>query len=1205
MRACLALLLLLLAVESRAAVGIDGANFPNGIQSHSATGVVEFGWQGVLETDNRQLRAGSIVQNTSQSPATCGSLGFCQAVAPPAPTQEPGAFPSTSGTQDVTLGYQQSGSLSGDGSNQYRRIQVGQEATLTINSGGQAFYIDRLDLGYRATLVLGSGDYWINDLNFDGSEVRVFIPAGNQVRLFVNAQVTVSYRTVLNYRDLNTPGTPDQLFIYAYNDFRIDNQVVTPAYLYSRSDFRLGNVATLRGAVTARNVTLDSSGARVIFAAPPTQTLTCFNDGFGRASLGADWVTTRRSGSFDPGIVGSSRLRLTNDTNNVATAVTLQRLFPAAGNLVEIEFTYYAYSNSASRGEDGVAVILSDSAYTPQPGSFGGSLGYAQRDNGDPGFAGGWLGVGLDEYGNFSQANEGRVGGPGFRQDAVAIRGSYPNYRYLQGTATLNPGVDSSASSTSPAPGHRYRIRIDSRLAGQALVSVERNTGSGFQGLVTPFNALIQTGQAAIPANFWLSFTGSTDGSVNNHDLDDLQVCALQMNPVGAQIDHIRIEHDGSALTCQPESVTVKACMDANCTSTYPDPVTVTLTPAAGWVGGNVLALTGGVGSRQYRRTTVGGVTFGVAAVSAPLKPFSTPKCANGGVMSSCPLTFHRSGFIFDVPDLLANKESADIALRAVRADDSSQRCVPAFESGTRKLRFWSDYSDPASGSRAVQVNGTAIAGAAPGTEMDLTFATGARTTIKVRYPDAGKMTLNARYAPTSGDEAGLEMDGADGWISSPAGFCIQARTPASGAPSGVLADCDSSSCAAYQRAGVGFPLRVRAMAWQADGESDTALCDNLDTPNFRQTSGNLALGHDMLDSSVEGTLGVTAVSFASAAEVTLSQTVSEVGRFRFTLNGDLESTYHGLPLPSSKSAAVGRFTPYDFEISVTRYEAACSAGATAFTYAGVASAPAKVGQPFAFEARVTARNAQGETTRNYSADVSGGGGASYARLQGGSVDVADFTEADVGGVPTPQAAVDGAPTLENSLSFAEGQADVALSTVPTYVFDVPRAPYLVGLELSATDSDGVTGSSGLTGYLDFRLGQARIGNAHGSELLGLSLPFSVGFFNGSGYAPNPLDSCTLFTPAVLDPYQPTDTGSGTPALANLPYQALAGVGGYQLGAPGPQSGGSQRVRLTPAPDWLKFDWDGDGTLDDPSGLATFGIYKGAAPLIFRRELYR
>lgn len=89
-------------------------------------------------------------------------------------------------------------------------------------------------------------------------------------------------------------------------------------------------------------------------------------------------------------------------------------------------------------------------------------------------------------------------------------------------------------------------------------------------------------------------------------------------------------------------------------------------------------------------------------------------------------------------------------------------------------------------------------------------------------------------------------MDGADGWISSPAGFCIQARTPASGAPSGVLADCDSSSCAAYQRAGVGFPLRVRAMAWQAD-ENESGAVRQPGHPNFRQTSGNLALGRDML----------------------------------------------------------------------------------------------------------------------------------------------------------------------------------------------------------------------------------------------------------------------------------------------------------------------------------------------------------------------
>jgi MSHA biogenesis protein MshQ len=1208
MRFCLTLMLLLCALEASAAVGIDGRNFPNGIQSHSASGVIEFGWQGVLETNNRQLRAGSIVQNTSQSPATCGSLGFCQAVSPPAPTQDPGSFPSTDGTQDVTLGYQQTGILNANGSNQYDRIRVGQEATLTINSGGQAFYIDRLDLDYRAALVLGSGDYWIDDLNFDGSEVRVFIPAGNQVRLFVNSAETVSFRTLLNYRDLNTPGTPDQLFIYAYNNFSIDNQVETPAYIYSRADFRLGNSATLRGAVTARNVTLESSNARVIFATPPTQTLSCFNDSFGRSSLGSEWVTTRRSGSFAPGIVGNSRLRLTNDTNNVATAVTLQRLFPAASNLVEIEFNYYAFSNSGSRGADGVAVILSDSAYTPQPGSFGGSLGYAQRDNGDTGFAGGWLGIGLDEYGNFSQANEGRVGGIGFRPDGIAIRGSYPNYRYLRGTGTLSPEVDSSTSTTTPSPNHRYRIRIDSRLAGQALVSVERNSGSGFQSLVAPFNALTQTGQVAIPSNFWLSFTGSTGGSVNNHDLDDLQVCALRMNPVGVQIDHIRVEHDGSALTCQPEGVTVKACMDADCTSTYPDPLTVTLSPSAGWVGGNSLALTGGVGTTQYRRTVVGDVTFGVTGVSAPLKPFSTPKCANGGPLSSCPLSFAESGFIFDVPNMVANTEQT-VSLQAVRKSDTSQLCVPAFESGTRKIKFWSGYDNPNSGTRSVAIGGVSIAGASPGTDIDLTFGPQARASFTLRYADAGLMTLNARYAPTSGDESGLVMTGTDSFISRPAGLCVYSDTPNSDCAAG------DASCSTFVAAGDPFRLRVGGVAWEKDADDD--LCSgNLRTPNYRQVGLPAQPAITLIPTLIApgggspGALGVVGLDIAASdagEKIVTDQRISEVGVF--TVTATPPSSYlsipGGAPGPGvgdsdgdgdvdilSTSAYIGRFFPALFQFEDPQLTPACNNS----TYAGLApqlgppAQPLKRGQSFGFAGTLLARNRAGGITRNYIGD--------FAKLTGG-----DFVYSDAGGVGT---VITEGTVLTLPGAQGDGYVDYRAET-PSFQFGSPREPYALPIRSSATDSDGVTGSviDIAMPMPDFRLGQARIANAHGSELLGLPLPFSVAFFNGSGYAPNPLDSCTVFKPAVLEPYQPADTGSGQPALADLPYQVSVGLGEYLLSAPGADSGGSQWVRFTPAPDWLKYDWDGNGSLDDPRGLATFGIFKGSAPLIYRREIYR
>lgn len=121
------------------------------------------------------------------------------------------------------------------------------------------------------------------------------------------------------------------------------------------------------------------------------------------------------------------------------------------------------------------------------------------------------MGVGLDEWGNYSNATEGRQGGPGFRQQAVAIRGSESaNYQYLVGTAAnLNPKLDVrrtcqwwGCSFSGAGPGHRYFITIDSRSGG-VWVRVDRSVNGTMQTVIDWHNVLSNPNQGATPRTFY------------------------------------------------------------------------------------------------------------------------------------------------------------------------------------------------------------------------------------------------------------------------------------------------------------------------------------------------------------------------------------------------------------------------------------------------------------------------------------------------------------------------------------------------------------------------------------------------------------------------------------------------------------------------------------------------------------------------------
>ncbi|MEJ8826853.1 PilC/PilY family type IV pilus protein [Variovorax humicola] len=190
-------------------------------------------------------------------------------------------------------------------------------------------------------------------------------------------------------------------------------------------------------------------------------------------------VTGRLGSTGDP--VGSGALRLTNgdfqagtNGNNQTGAVYSQFDFPSNQG-VEVTFktvTYggngYLNSSGQASGADGIAFFLvngdlvtSVDANT-KTGAFGGSLGYScsnAKPNND-GLQGAYIGLGIDEFGNFPNPGDNTASGPGAAPGRVSLRGAgninwawlnsqYPSYY----PSSLNAADQQTAVGNTCASG--------------------------------------------------------------------------------------------------------------------------------------------------------------------------------------------------------------------------------------------------------------------------------------------------------------------------------------------------------------------------------------------------------------------------------------------------------------------------------------------------------------------------------------------------------------------------------------------------------------------------------------------------------------------------------------------------------------------------------------------------------------------------------
>ncbi|ENL6071747.1 MSHA biogenesis protein MshQ [Vibrio cholerae] len=955
----------------------------------------------------------------------------------------------------------------------------------------------------------------------------------------------------------------------------------------------------------------------------------CFSDDFNRPNLEQDWVPFTSSGNFTPRVV-SNRLRLTEAIGNQATAVTYQRIFPAANNLVQVELDYYAWANLTGNGADGVSLIFSDATVTPRTGGFGGSLGYAQRTDTNPntpGFAGGWLGIGLDEWGNFANPTEGRVGGVGFRPQSITVRGSQAsNYRYLT-HQTVSPNIDTRNTNT-PAPGDRYLIEIDSRNANQVLLSIRRTNNNTTTTILNQYSIPLNQ-QGAIPEEFFLSLAGSTGASVNNHEIDNFRVCALKSRPVGAQINHFRITLPQQALTCDVADVSVRACANSDCSNTFTDPVTAYLTPnslpsaTGGWVNGSTLTLNNGIGLTQLRRNEAGTVDVGVSGSNPTAVAFNNTQCSyNGSDFSAnnCTVNFLDSGFIVDVPNAYAN-QTVTGTIKAVRKDNASQQCLPSFGNVQKSVAFWSEYLNPTANNSGFQsvtvgVNGTPIGQSANNaTSISLNFNQNGEASFPISYREVGSLALHARFTG-SGDEQDLLLEGQDSFIRVPKALVLSAKSFYDSDGKCAAADM---SCNVFARADENFDLNIRAEAVVAD---PVDASDDLTIHNYQQQ--NIALQHTLVQPSAgqSGVLGVNEYTHLLGGTTTVAQKVSEVGVFDFSLVAPthylgLDLANANLPIAVTSTGSIGRFIPAYFSVSPmsnVTLDAACKTG-NAFSY---------LGQPFEYSNSpglyLQPKSANNADTQNYLIDP----WWRYNNQWNGRTYSDSANGVNLG--------FDNLQTSPISRQASNNSGIVLNGERVWYQKPLePKAVFNAAFDLTLnasnlTDQDDVcyrqNASSPCLGYtfshidgaMPLYWGKLVIQDVYGPETQALEQPIYVEHFTNNGFVRTIEDSCTAL-PAITgftlqsNDYTVLTSGSAIPPQVRAEHDTgklAQGQRTIRFSAPGAGARGVIDAVLdldTHNLMWLAEDKDGDNNFEQTTqGRAQFGLYRGSDRVIWWRE---
>lgn len=773
--------------------------------------------------------------------------------------------------------------------------------------------------------------------------------------------------------------------------------------------------------------------------------------------------------------------------------------------------------------------------------------------------------------------------------------------------------------------GSRLDLYLDGSVAGSATFRPTTLVQS-----TTAFTIGKEPGSTA------RSFAGSIDEvRVYRTALTQPQVERVMKDsrPCSVAAVEFLIEHDGNGVHCAPEVIQVTARdTSGNPLTSYAGSVSLdTQTGTGSWtlVAGDGLMEDAtpddGLARYTYSASDAGVARFALDYTSGP----STLNIdAFDGAYrdddSEGDITFEPSAYTITgtrlpnpppspIDAALGNQVAGqlfEIHLAAYGTSPSNPSCgIIESYTGPKPVRFWVEHGDPATAPLVPAINDLSIADSQGLATPQTVVFTDGQAVVNARYKDVGRIAIAAL------DESGVTtISGSTGsFVSRPADFAIVAiRNAAGDANPGAATPAGDF----FARAGEPFFVRVEVR------DSQGSL-----TPSYGRESNpeGLRLRSAALIAPAGGRNGTAddgQIENGSAFAAASPAGTFESGRFAFDEVGAIEletnvadADYLGTgDVAGTRSNVVGRFAPSRFELTANTpsWQTACNLGA--FTW---------LDQPFDYVSgsepviTVRAANAAGGTTRNYAGD--------WWRITNDSLANRRYAVSpgalDESGLPPttddPEILPDGGGV--GRLRFSSGSGLVVARQVPTAPFEAE-----ISLEIDVRDEDGTAyasnpfrfgstaSGSGMAFDVSkrFQYGRLRIDNAHGSELVDLSVPLRAQRFDGITFVDDGNDSCTRIEADHLTLAPAPGSLTTTPNLANAPL--LLGDAGLSLDAPVETGSVDITVDLGPTGanvPWLRYDWPDDGGLDgllddDPRARATFGIWRGRDHVIFTREVY-